>query len=461
MTVRIPADVELEDKVLAGLTARQLLILAVPGAGLYLLWSATRHLLTPLVFAALAIPVAAVAIAVALGRRDGLSMDRWVLAAAAHLLTTRPLPRPRGRGAGQRDPEGRTPAGADLTPVLPGLRRPGRVEGAARPVVRAIRPHHHTTTGPIGAVAGTGGRESLDGASGAAGIVDLGPDGLALLAVVSTVNIALRTRAEQHALLACFAGYLHSLTSPVQVLIRAMPLDLTGHINQLHYAARTLAHPALAAAAADHAAHLAELGDTQQLLRRQCILVLREPHHTTTAVAVADGHSPHHPTEGGAGTARPSRRDLVITTGLRRRLAEAADLLAPAGLTVTPLTTAQATAVLRADSALNPTHNPKENTGHSTGYGTEPDDYTDPERHHSGDYPHEDHPDPHDYPDSRDYASPEGSTENPGEDRAGDRAWLLADHTDYLYAPGELEELERAESGWYPPLPSSVTGWRR
>jgi hypothetical protein len=439
MTVRIPTNIDLEDKVLASLTARQLAILAVPGAGLYLLWSATRHLLAPLVFAALAIPVAAAAVAVALGRRDGLSMDRWILAAAAHLLTTRPLARPRPPDAARRDPRGRTPAGADLPPGLPGLRRPYRAEGPAGPVVRAI----HTTA----AAAGTGGPD-LDGASQAAGagIVDLGPDGLALLAAVSTVNIALHTQAEQHALLGCFAGYLHSLTSPVQVLIRAMPLDLSGHVNQLRHAARTLAHPALAAAAADHAAHLAHLGEAQQLLRRQCILVLREPNPTATEGA--DGHGPHDPAQGYTGAPRRRATDLVSTTRLLRRLAEAADLLAPAGLTVTPLSTEQAAAVLRADSAPRPTPDPKENPSHHTSH----EDYPGPERHHRGDYPG-----PRDHPGPRDYAGPDGSTQDP--DR--DRAWLLADHTEHLYAPGELEALERAESGWYPPLPSSVTGWRR
>src|SRR5438093_13277878 len=80
---RVPADIDAPDRVLYGLTARQVAILAATGA---LLWAAYR-LLTPLVGPALvgiaAVPVAAVAAGLALGRRDGISMDRWVAAALA------------------------------------------------------------------------------------------------------------------------------------------------------------------------------------------------------------------------------------------------------------------------------------------------------------------------------------------------------------------------------------------
>jgi len=52
-----------------------------------------------------------------------------------------------------------------------------------------------------------------DGHDTGVGVVDLGPDGLA---VASTVNFALRTPAEQESLVATFGRYLHSLTAPVQ-----------------------------------------------------------------------------------------------------------------------------------------------------------------------------------------------------------------------------------------------------
>src|SRR5947207_9803364 len=80
---QVPADIDAPDRVLYSLTARQVAILAATGA---LLWAAYR-LLTPLVPPAVvgvaAVPVAAVAAGLALGRRDGISMDRWVAAAVA------------------------------------------------------------------------------------------------------------------------------------------------------------------------------------------------------------------------------------------------------------------------------------------------------------------------------------------------------------------------------------------
>ena len=83
LQARVPADIDAPDRVLYSLTARQVAILAATGA---LLWAA-YHVLTPLVPPAVvgiaAVPVAAVAAGLALGRRDGISMDRWVAAALA------------------------------------------------------------------------------------------------------------------------------------------------------------------------------------------------------------------------------------------------------------------------------------------------------------------------------------------------------------------------------------------
>jgi PrgI family protein len=77
------ADIDAPDRVLYGLTVRQVAILAATAA---LLWVAYR-LLTPLVGPAAvgiaAVPIATVAAGLALGRRDGISMDRWVAAAVA------------------------------------------------------------------------------------------------------------------------------------------------------------------------------------------------------------------------------------------------------------------------------------------------------------------------------------------------------------------------------------------
>jgi hypothetical protein len=82
--VRIPADVEREDRLLGNLTARQLAILACGGVVLWALYSVTAHVVALPVFAALAAPLAALVVAMALGRVGGVSADRVALAAWRH-----------------------------------------------------------------------------------------------------------------------------------------------------------------------------------------------------------------------------------------------------------------------------------------------------------------------------------------------------------------------------------------
>ena len=124
--------------------------------------------------------------------------------------------------------------------------------------------------------------QAVDAATaGEVGVVDLGGDGLAVVAVCSTVNFALRTPAEQDSLVAVFGRWLHSLTAGVQILVRAERLDLSGQIAELRERAPGLPHPALEAAAAEHADYLEQLAERAELLRRQVLLVLREPARVT------------------------------------------------------------------------------------------------------------------------------------------------------------------------------------
>ncbi|MFC7591587.1 PrgI family protein [Nonomuraea antimicrobica] len=103
------------------------------------------------------------------------------------------------------------------------------------------------------------------------GLIDLGPDGVAAVAEVSTVSFALRTPEEQDALVATFGRWLNSLSGPAQIL------DLAPTINELVEGAVALAHPSLTAAAHEHAAFLADLSAQHDLLRRQVLLIVREP----------------------------------------------------------------------------------------------------------------------------------------------------------------------------------------
>src|SRR3954451_19641540 len=81
---RIPADVDAPDKVLYGLTFRQLAILAVAAVAVYTGWRGLHRLVpVPVLLGAAAI-VLVLAAGLVVGRRDGLSLDRWLLHAIQH-----------------------------------------------------------------------------------------------------------------------------------------------------------------------------------------------------------------------------------------------------------------------------------------------------------------------------------------------------------------------------------------
>ena len=322
--VRIPADVDRPDRIVAGLTGRQLLILASAATLLYLGWAATRSAVPLPVFVVAAIPIGGGAVALALGKREGVSLDRLLLAAVRQRL------QPRHRVAA---PEGLRPVPhwiAQHTIVAEDPHRPGAPHTSDKPA--ALRLPAESVT--------------------EAGMVDLGRDGIAAVAVAGTVNFGLRTPAEQDALIATFARWLHSLTSPVQIVVRAERLDLSVQIADLHDAAPALPHSALEHAAREHADYLAHLAAGADLLRRQVLLVLREPGtHPSTPGATGSSASAGRWSRSGQQPAREAQQ-RAAEGRLARRLAEALDLLAPAGIVVTPLDAGQTTAVLAA--ACNP-----------------------------------------------------------------------------------------------------------
>lgn len=235
LTVSIPADIERPDKILAGLTARQVAILATASAVLWLIFLAVRRVIPGLVFAGAAAPFAVLTLAVVLGNRDGLTLDRLAVAALRQVRGPRRL---------VTAPEGVTPpprwVGAAAGPLPAPLRLPAR----------AIR---------------------------ADGVADLGPEGAAVLVACSTVSFALATPAEQEAMVGVLARWLNSLTGPAQVMIRAERVDLGPAIERLEHAAPSLPHPALEEAALEHAAFLADVAASRDLLFRQVLVVMREP----------------------------------------------------------------------------------------------------------------------------------------------------------------------------------------
>ncbi|MGX7829018.1 PrgI family protein [Actinokineospora sp. 24-640] len=337
--VRIPADVDMHDRILGPLTARQLAILSAAGAVLYLIWVATRALVSIPVFLAFAVPVGAASAMLALGKRDGVPMDKLLVAAIRQRVA------PRHRVAA---PEGVRPAPAWLTPDTD--RTTGQTAGR--------RKNGKGRTGQTEQVSPSALRLPAEAVT-ETGVVDLGADGLAVVAVASTVNFALRTANEQEALVASFGRYLHSLTAPVQVLVRTERLDLSTQIAELRERAGGLPHPALEAAALEHADYLIQLGQQSDLLRRQVLLVLREglqPAVPTDGLggpgplAVLGSMAGKRRTQAGGQIDAGARR--AAESRLVRRLGEAIELLSPAGIVVTPLDASQATAVLA--SACNP-----------------------------------------------------------------------------------------------------------
>ncbi len=246
----IPADVEAPDKLVYGLTARQMAILAVAAATCWLAWRAVGRMVPPQLMLAGFVPVLAAAVGVALGRRDGLPLDVWLLAAVRQRRAPRRLvPAPDG-----------LPAPPDWAPQLPGPAGPG-------PAVLRL---------PAQAIGGDG-------------VVDLGGGRAACLVAAGTVNIGLRTGEEQAGLLAGYGRWLNGLTGPVQVVISAVRADLTGHALRVADAAEALPVRALAEAAGDYARFLLEVAAGRDPLARTVIVVCTAAGPKAAAEAVRRG----------------------------------------------------------------------------------------------------------------------------------------------------------------------------
>ncbi len=296
--VRISVDVNRPDPVLAGLTARQLIVLAVIAAGCYAAYSATRGQVPPLAAATAGTVIGGVSFAVVTLRRDGIGVDRLAAACGRYLRAPRRLAPTPGK------------------PVPPWTGLP-----AQPPVGRLELPVSRVDAG---------------------GVLDLGGDGAAVVCAASTVNLGLRTPAEQDTLTAAYGNWLNSLTGPVQILIRADRVDLTPAITALEDRAADLPDPGLGDAALAHAGFLRDLTAEADLLRRQVLVVLREPLPAST------GSPP--------GSAARAAARAAAGTRAAQRASETTAALAAAGIAVTVLDGPAATAVLAA--AADPSRPP-------------------------------------------------------------------------------------------------------
>jgi hypothetical protein len=300
--VRVPADVDREDQLIAGLTSRQTAYVAAAGMLGWLIWEATRELVPPLVQIGAAMPVVALAAVFVLGRRDGLPMDRFLLAAIRHSRTpARQVYAPEG------------------VPATPAMLDPA-VAAAAGPAPAPGRPLAHGIAD--------------------SGTVNLG-SGSALLAAVGTVNFTLRTPAEQDALAGAFGAWLNSLDAPVQILVRADRADVAAMVADLRAHAPALPHPALESAALDHADFLATLSRTRDLMHRQVLLVHHQPTPRTGSTSTGSTGVLSLLARRSAGRRERGRRDPAVAEQvartLMRRCLDAARLLSGADVSVQPL----------------------------------------------------------------------------------------------------------------------------
>ncbi len=237
--VWVPADLDLPDKVLFGLTARQVALLAPVALGLLALWRGLVETAPIPVLAAITAPVAAVSFALATVSKDGASLDRLVWHAART---------PRRPTAAGRAPEGARQVLARLT-------------GRAR------------RSGPAGTVAVHGPVRAVRGD----GLIDLGAAGWAVGVDVGFVNFGLRSATERAVLTGSFARLLHSLDAHVQVCVSTRPVDLATYLAGLEDRRTALPAGPLASAAAAHQAWLADLVAAKTLLRREITVIARCP----------------------------------------------------------------------------------------------------------------------------------------------------------------------------------------
>jgi hypothetical protein len=252
----VPADFDAPDRVLYGLTARQVAILAATGALLWVAYQALTPIVPALAFGIAALPLGGLAAAVALGRRDGISMDRWITAA---FKASRSPHRLVAASGGISASPGWAPAvRTDTTHT----RRGAKAKPA--PAVAPLRLPAHRI--------------------GGSGVVEV-DDGRVAVTAATTVNFDLRTVDEQYALVDAMGRWLNSLSGPVQIVISTRRVDMYAYADQIEDRLDTLPHPALADAAAGYAQFLRDLAEDRDPLDRQVLIAHHVGRHTDPAVA--------------------------------------------------------------------------------------------------------------------------------------------------------------------------------
>ncbi|MBS2545399.1 PrgI family protein [Catenulispora sp. NL8] len=236
-TVRIPGNIEKEDQIIGSLTMRQAAVIGGTAAVLWCLWMVVRAWVPTLLFLAPAMLVLFAAGLSVSVNRDGVSVDRLLLAGLKQAVCSRR--------------QVLAPEGVQQPPAFITAKTRG---GTKPPVPMDLRVRAVTESGTI----------------------RLGPDGVSSLAEASTVNFALRTHSEQEVLIGGFARWLNTLTGPVQIVSRTTPADLGRQVELLRERAGGLPHPLLERAALDHADFLAGLAARRTLMDHKVLIATHE-----------------------------------------------------------------------------------------------------------------------------------------------------------------------------------------
>ncbi len=106
------------------------------------------------------------------------------------------------------------------------------------------------------------------------GVVALpGAEYRAVLGITGTAN-PLEDDAREEGLLAGFATFLNALSYPIQILVRATPVDLSRYVSSLEERGRRMVEGQLAVLAHDHAAFVQGLARQRTLLERRFYVVV-------------------------------------------------------------------------------------------------------------------------------------------------------------------------------------------
>lgn len=104
-------------------------------------------------------------------------------------------------------------------------------------------------------------------------LVRLAGDQYRAVLEVGSVNFGLQGESDQEATVASFAALLSSLSFPIQILVRALPIDIEGYLADLERRAVRLPEP-LSDLGHDHVAYLRRLARSRTLLERRFYLVV-------------------------------------------------------------------------------------------------------------------------------------------------------------------------------------------